>query len=102
MKIFRSHIALFFLFCTLIVQTPRTWLHDCHDTEFATHHQDIPALEEDCQVCDQPALLSEESPIQEISIFVSFTTIPFSLQHWAASVAEKGLTNNKAPPVLPC
>jgi hypothetical protein len=102
MRIFRRHIALLFLFCTLIVQTPRSWLHDCHDTEFATHHQDIPSLEEDCQVCDQPALLSEESPIREISEIVTFTIIPFSLQHYAASVADKALINNKAPPVLPC
>jgi hypothetical protein len=102
MRVFRSYIALFFLFCTLIVQTPRSWLHDCHDTEFATHHHDIPSLEENCQVCDQPALLSEESPIHEILGIVSFIRIPFSVQQYSASVAEKGLINNKAPPVLPC
>ena len=102
MKIFRSYIAFFFLFCTIIVQTPRSWLHDCHDTEFSTHHHDIPALEEDCQVCDQPALLIEESPIQEFFAFVSIRTIPFAPQHYATSIVEKCLINNKAPPVFPC
>lgn len=102
MKILHRYIALFFLFCTLIVQTPRSWLHDCHDTEFVTHHQDIPALEEDCRVCDQPALLSESLPMQQTFNISAYTTIPFSLQDTDVPFAETILIHNKAPPVLPC
>lgn len=98
----RKHIALFFLFCTLIVQTPRVWLHECHDTEFDTYEHTGTSLEEDCDICSQPALLSDDIGNPEASAY--FKCCYFSFPNYQISLPciTGGLTKNKAPPVLPC
>jgi hypothetical protein len=102
MRILRRHIALLFIFCTLIVQTPRSWLHDCHDTEFSTFSHAGSSVEEDCDICDQPVLLSDDNTAPEICFFGSFSYVSFPDCNTSVPFIFNGLTQNKAPPVMPC
>ena len=102
MRILRRYIALFFIFCTLLVQTPRSWLHDCHDTEFSTFSHAGSSVEEDCDVCDQPALLSDINISPEIDYHCSCLWFSYPDSNAPVTFIITGLTKNKAPPVLPC
>jgi hypothetical protein len=102
MQILRKYIALFFLFCTLLVQTPRSWLHDCHDTEFSTYNHAQSSLEEDCDICNQSALLSDDIGSPEVRYFFSYRYISYPFCETPVPYITGGLNQNKAPPVLPC
>ena len=102
MRLLRRYIALFFIFCTLLVQTPRSWLHDCHDTEFSTFSHTGSSVEEDCDVCDQPALLSDNTITPEIDFYCSYLWFSYPDSNAPVTFIISGLTQNKAPPVLPC
>ena len=102
MRILRRYIALFFIFCTLLVQTPRSWLHDCHDNEFSTFSHAGSSVDEDCDICDQSALLSDDNTAPEICFFGSFSYFSFPDCNTPVTFIFYGLTQNKAPPVMPC
>lgn len=98
----RRHIALLFIFCTLIVQTPRAWLHDCHDLEFGTHSHTESSIEEDCSICNQPALICDDPTTPEINFNNSYSYQPYPSCAASSVFITGGLIQNKAPPVLPC
>ncbi|MBM3920616.1 MAG: hypothetical protein FJ347_05230 [Sphingomonadales bacterium] len=84
------------------MQTPRSWLHYCHDTEFSTFSHSGSSVEEDCDICDQPALLSDDNTAPEICFFGSFSYVSFPDCFSPVPFIFNGLIQNKAPPALPC
>ncbi|MBM3400205.1 MAG: hypothetical protein FJY15_06530 [Bacteroidetes bacterium] len=102
MRTLRRHIAFLFIFCTLIVQTPRSWLHDCHGNEFSTFSHAGSTMEEDCDICNQPALLSDDNTAPEINCLGSYNYVFYSDLIASVPFIVIGLIQNKAPPVLPC
>ncbi|NBP05707.1 MAG: hypothetical protein EBV15_05755 [Bacteroidetes bacterium] len=98
----RRHIALFFILCTLLVQTPKSWLHDCHSGELLFPNHTESALHNDCDICDYPALLTEEIAETQIPAAIFYVGICHALQNLTLPFITTGLAQNKAPPVSPC
>ena len=98
----RKHIALLFILCTLLVQLPKNWIHDCHVGDILNQTHSTETLEENCNVCNHPALLSDATANE---VFITKTVVNhFEYHVYSAEypLTFSGFVQNKAPPVLPC